>query len=374
MSVPSRLVIAGLSVRGAAEAARRDGFEVVAVDRFGDADTRAAAVEWRGWWARAPLPVVEGGAPWLITSGFDTPGARDALQGRPLLGTSPTAIARVRDPRHFFGALDARGIAHPAVSWRPQSGAGWLRKDFASSGGEQVRLADQALDDTDDPHDAAPGRYWQRLIPDAEPVSVTFLCNGERAALLGLNRQLLHPAAACPWRFGGVIGPLPMTGRVQTRLQGLADRLTSEFGLRGLASLDLLRQGDDLLVLEVNPRLSASLVLYGAQGGLVRAVVEACVHGGLPDPPALQRLRGPRVRGIETVRATRPCRLDPTGVQWLQRRAGALGLHDLPAGPQRFEPGDPLCSVEAEGTCAEGVRRGLSNRLTGLKMWLETLE
>jgi hypothetical protein len=41
--------------------------------------------------------------------------------------------------------------------------------------------------------------------------------------------------------------------------------------------------------------------------------------------------------------------------------------------PQWFEPGDPLCSVEAEGDADDEVRRGLSDRVTGLKVWLETL-
>lgn len=364
MTLPVRLVIAGLSVRAAVEAARRDGFDVVAVDQFGDADTRAAATAWH---ALAPLPDVDGGAPWLVTSGFDTADALTALHTRPLLGTSPAAMARVRDPHTFFAALDARGIAHPAVSLAPQTGAGWLCKDFASSGGQQVWPADRAL------RAPSAGRYWQRHVPDAVPMSLTFLCNGERAALLGLNRQLLHPDAACPWRFGGLIGPLPMTGWQQTQLQGLADRLTSEFGLRGLASLDLLQAEEgDWLVLEINPRLSASLVLYGTAGGLMRAVVAACIHGRLPDEAALQRLRGPHLRGFEIVRPARSCVLGAAGVQALQQRAAALGLHDLPAAPQGFEAGDPLCSVEAEGDSADAVQRALVDQRTALDEFLET--
>lgn len=364
LPLPTRLVIAGLSVRAAAEAAQRDGFEVVAVDRFGDADTRAAAVEWR---ALAPWPDFDGNVPWLVTNGFDSPEELARLRGRPLLGTSLAAVARVRDPQAFFTALDARGIAHPAVSLTPQTGADWLCKDFASSGGQQVVPAARA------PRVTSPGRYWQRHVPDAAPMSLTFLCNGERAALLGLNRQLLHPDAACPWRFGGLIGPLPMTGQQQTRLQGLADRLTSEFGLCGLASLDLLLvDGDDWQVLEVNPRLSASLVLYGAAGGLMRAVVEACVQGRLPDEPALQRLCGERLRGYEIVRMTRPGVLDAAGVRALQQQAGVLGLHDLPTGPQGFEAGDPLCSIEVEGDSADAVQRALADQRATLDGFLET--
>ena len=64
--------------------------------------------------------------------------------------------------------------------------------------------------------------------------------------------------------------------------------------------------------------------------------------------------------------------LGASGVRALQQRAAALGLHDLPAGPQGFEAGDPLCSVEAEGDSADDVLRALADRRAALDGFLET--
>ena len=51
------IVLFGLSVRAAAEAARRDGWRVIGLDAFGDADTRAACHHWE------PLALQPDGSP-----------------------------------------------------------------------------------------------------------------------------------------------------------------------------------------------------------------------------------------------------------------------------------------------------------------------
>ncbi len=381
----ARLLIAGQSVRAAAQAAQRDGFGVVALDLFGDTDTRAASVAWQPL-AQRP------GAPWQIdpaslraalaalpaegapitglavTGGFEADAAALADLPLPWLGTPPAAIAQLRDPAQFFAALDAYGIAHPAVSLTPVVRPGWLRKDFGASGGAHVQPAERGG------AAAASGAqtHWQQRL-EGEPLSLTLLADGHQAALLGLNRQLLAPAPAQPYRFGGLIGPLPWSGHLQTRLQGIADRLVPHFGLRGLCSIDLLQLADPLLdeadalqVLEVNPRLPASLALYGGAGGLMRAHVEACLHGHLPAGEALSALRGrvpgDAVGGFEIVYLQAPWQLDEFAWHRLHTLAASLGLHDLPAFAQRLETGQPLCTVSARGADVPTVARTLAQR------------
>ena len=381
-----RLVIAGPSVRAAAQAAQRDGSAVTALDLFGDADTRAASVAWR------PL-VQRPGAPWQIdpaslraalaglaaqgapitglavTGGFEADAAALADLPLPWLGTPPAAIARVRDPALFFAALDAYGIAHPAVSLTPVAQPGWLRKDFGASGGAHVQPAETAR--TAGP--SGPQTYWQQRL-DGEPLSLTVLADGEHAVLLGLNRQLLASTPGQPYRFGGLIGPLPWSGHLQTRLQGIADRLVPHFGLRGLCSIDLLQSADPLLdeadtlqVLEVNPRLPASLALYGPQGGLMRAHVEACLHvGHLPQGQALSALRGQvpddAVGGFEIVYLPAAWQLDEFAWHRLHTLAASLGLQDLPAFALQLDVGQPLCTVSARGADASTVAKTLARR------------
>lgn len=391
-----RLVIAGQSVRAAAQAAQRDGLAVVALDLFGDADTRAASLAWRPLAQRPGAPwqidpaslraalaglagFAEEGAPitgLAITGGFEADAAALADLPLPWLGTPPAAIARVRDPAQFFAALDAYGIAHPAVSLTPVAQPGWLRKDFGASGGAHVQPAAggggagvaAALAAT-----PSSPIYWQQRL-DGEPLSLTVLADGEHAVLLGLNRQLLAPAPGQPYRFGGLIGPLPWSGHLQTRLQGIADRLVPHFGLRGLCSIDLLQSADPLLdeadtlqVLEVNPRLPASLALYGPQGGLMHAHVEACRRGGhLPQGQALSALRGQvpddAVGGFEIVYLPAAWQLDEFAWHRLHALAASLGLQDLPAFALQLDVGQPLCTVSARGADAPTVAKTLARR------------
>ena len=130
------LAVVSLSARMLAEAAVDDGFEVVALDLFGDADTRRASAEWHRVGDPASLSIdgaellsvlkalAQRGsvAGWIAGSGFE--GRPDLLESGaallPQIGTRAGAMRRVRDPQTFFGFLDARGIAHPMVRMTEQ--------------------------------------------------------------------------------------------------------------------------------------------------------------------------------------------------------------------------------------------------------------
>ncbi|MGY0193694.1 ATP-grasp domain-containing protein [Leptothrix sp. BB-4] len=405
---PVVLVVAGLSVRALAQAARRDGCTVIGLDLFGDADTRAACTHWlpltlapdhtpgvwqldparlrAAWaeacrWARAQGLGEPAGL--LIGSGFAREGAE--LVDLPLLGTAVADIALLRDPARFFPALKAMGVEHPPVSLRPTTAPGWLRKDFAASGGAHVRPAD-------DGHAvvSGPSVYWQqRLLGEALSLTLVGAASddGGQAALLGLNRLLTHAGPdgqSCG--HAGVIGPLPWNASLLAQLQGLADRLVRRFRLRGLVGIDLLLTAGRWQVLEVNPRPTAALPLYGALpggrddrteahwdgpgAGLIRAHLRAVQSGRAPDALALDACRGgaaARLRGCELVRSPVDGWLSADGVARLQARAATLGLHDLPAAPQPLKAGDPVCSVQVVAPTAQAdlayLRRLLERRV-----------
>lgn len=380
------IAIAGLSVRAVAEAARREGFAVTAFDAFGDLDTRAASQTWhrlqldaaQPWQieparldaalGKARLPA---GTPLLLTGGFAAEGADlgpwltrwELALGLRFAGTRPHNADVLRQPRRFFASLDGLGLPHPPVAFAaPPDPAGWLRKDFGAAGGVQVRSASQ-----DDAMPASQRGYWQREV-SGRPMSLTFLADGRRTALLGLNRQLLAPTPGQPWRFGGVIGPLPLSDSERDRLHAWLDTLAFQFHLQGLCSLDLLDTPEGWQLLEVNPRWSASAVLYGAAtpaGGLLRDHLDACA-GRLPDATALARLRGAVVHGSAIAYAGGDIELDATRWQRLRDAALRLDLHDLPAEPLQVPAGQPLCTLSARGADEAGVARVLAQRLAAL--------
>lgn len=366
MTVPA-LAVAGLSVRMVAEAAAHEGFGVIAMDVFGDADTRRASLQWQrigppGGLRIEPASVLaslkalaaRGGVlGWAAGGGFE--GLPDLLeQGAavlPLLGTPPAAVRRVRDPATFFGFLERRGIAHPEVRWSQPAEAGWLLKDSRGSGGWHIRRAAASA------HPVLPAHHYAQRETAGVPMSVTFVANGCEARVLGFNELIVRELAGRPCVYCGVVGPVPVPAGVAAGIGGALQALAAEFSLRGLGSLDFMRDGDSWGVLEVNPRPSASLFIYAGRTdpGIVHAHVRACLHGELPSPLPLPTPRQP-VSGNEIVFARRPLVLDAAAID---RLAARPQVHDVASAPTAFEAGEPVCSVGASGNDAGDVRRRL---------------
>jgi len=377
------IAVAAISARAMAEAAASDGFGVVALDLFGDADTRRAASRWLPIGAPGSLQIdgasvmaalrslaQEGsdGEPllgWIAGSGFE--GEPELLeQGAavlPLIGTAPAGVRRVRDPAAFFGFLAAHVIPCPQVLLHaPEDPAGWLMKDAHGCGGWHVRQAPWQMDEPPSPH-----HYFQREMPGL-PMSATFIANGRDVHVLGFNLQSVRRFGARPYVFCGAVGPVPLADELASRVTDIARALTVEFGLRGLCSLDFMRDGDTLGVLEVNPRPPASMSLYRwprGTPGVMQAHLRACLHGELPSTT----LPAQDPEGIEIVFARQPIALDAAAAD---RLAAWPGLRDLPTAGQRFDTGDPVCTLTASGASAQQVRARLDEGRERLLQSLET--
>jgi predicted ATP-grasp superfamily ATP-dependent carboligase len=369
------LAVAALSARAIVESAARDGMRCVALDVFGDADTRRAA-QWRSIGDAATLRIdadrllgalralaTDGDVTgWVAGSGFEgQPELLEAgAQCLPLLGTAGADVRRLRDPVAFFHVLRTNGIAHPPVCFAPPHAPGpWLHKDSGGCGGWQVYRG----------ADGPPGRgsYWQ-LERAGPAMSATFVADGADAVVLGFNRQLVRAIGERPFVFAGVIGPLAPTEAMQRSIGDAVRTLAREFRVRGLASLDFVLHGDAAEVIELNPRPPASLSLYPRVGGhgALHAHRRACLQGLLPSGP----VPGETVHGMQIVFAPRALRLDDAGAA---RIAHWPGAHDLPHAGTSFMPGDPLCSVSASGADAAQVQAALTQSRDALLQALENL-
>lgn len=432
-----QLAVAALSARMLTEAARDGGYRPIALDVFGDADTRRAAEAWYPIGHSGELAIDgeallgnlrqlrrQGAVGWIAGSGFEAQPAllAAAAQLLPLLGNPPAVVARVRDPRAFFACLTALGIPHPPTrSDCPPSPHGWLRKNAASSGGWEVWPAALAATDgrapaagsvrldppapvptpvqiaapTAERHDAI---YYQR-VATGTPMSALFLADGRRCRLLGVNRQIVRRLGDRPYAFHGCIGPLPVTPGVRRALQEALDALTANFGLCGLNGLDFLLDDERIAVLELNPRPPASMTLYrdALPGGLLRAHLAASLDGRLPAAKA----SWPVPAAPDTKAATDPADVtgptappaadcqppDRQGFEvFFTRRAyrvsaaaaAALAArawcHDLPAEGTPLGSGEPLCTVSASARTTAAVRAQLGRRRRQISTLLEQID
>jgi predicted ATP-grasp superfamily ATP-dependent carboligase len=360
------LVVAALSARWLALSARRAGWNVVALDLFGDVDTRAASSAWHAIGDAATLRIDgerflaalasagAGADGWIVGAGFEA--RPDLLEAGarflPLLGNNRATIARVREPGVFFAALAELGIPHPETTLAaPPDPRHWLVKNFNASGGWHIRRAEAAR-----AHAAEPGAYFQREMK-GRPMSMLFAAAGDRAVPIGINELLVRAHGARPYVYHGAIGPvMNPTAPPGKALSAAVDALVRHFGLRGLGSLDFLLDDDTFNVLEINARPSATLALYDADAptGLVQVHVDAC-RGVLP---LAMTLDPARARGEQTVYATHQVAISAVDVD----RLLALGCHDVPQPASHIAAGAPLCSVCAQGRDPRAVREELDQR------------
>lgn len=348
------VLIAAISGRALAQAARRSGYAPLVADLFGDDDTAAAAranVAVMGGVARGfalrPLlfalgRLAEGRQPLGLVygSGFeDRPGMLAALDARfGLIGNPAAVVARVKDPVAFAGLCRELAIPHPEIATGAVPDLGdWLRKRSGASGGGHVQVAagDRATG----------GRWYAQRRMAGTAVSVLFLADGRRTRLLGSSAQWTAPSAGSPYRYGGAARPARLADAIAGAVSVAIENLVAATGLRGLNSADLLVRDDGFDLLEINPRPGATLDVFHDPAGSVFDLHIAACRGELPaEIPCF-----PGAEAAAVVYADRPVTV-PRGFVWPEWTADRQ-----PAG-RAVAAGAPLCTVLAEAADAHAAR------------------
>jgi predicted ATP-grasp superfamily ATP-dependent carboligase len=401
------IVVAATSARALAQCARAEGFTVDSIDLFGDADTRRASRHWAPLGRDGSLSFDDA----LFDAALDAALARGecigwlpgaGFEGRPdlleragsrmaLIGTDAATVRRVREPESFFALLQRLGVPHPTASRNPPDSVGqWLIKDANGTGGWHIRRWVSGC-----AFNQERGTYFQREL-DGRPMSATVLANGREAWVLGYNALRARSFGARPFVYSGVVGPVSVAPAVGRTITAALAGLLREVPLRGLCSIDFLVDGDDVSVLEINPRPPASMVLYRsaqfaagppARGtkreafGLLGAHIRACLHGELPfgvtaTTPVIGSGEAPALSDASVVQGARIVYArGPRVVN--DAVAGVLaawpGAHDLPTVGTRVAAGDPLCSLWAADADEARVDAALNNAQQALQRTLETL-
>jgi predicted ATP-grasp superfamily ATP-dependent carboligase len=330
------VLVVAISARMLAQMAVADGYEVTALDRFGDVDLRAVA---RGLTASSndglvalAADVVDADA---VVYGGGLENRPDLVErladGRELLGTPPTLLAAVRDPWAIGAAARAAGARAPetrSVADAPTLGGGavWLRKPRLGGGGRGVRRW-------------AGGRLrcpeiLQRRVGGLS-CSAVAIGDGRRAILLGLTEQLHRPPGV---QWTGNLAPprLPSSelAELDGQLSAVCAEVAARFGVRGAFGVDAIWDGRHAWVLEVNPRPTAGLELFGP--GSFAAHVLGARGLGLP-APGTTPARCARVKLV--LFAERDLRAPDPG--WWP--AGLV--RDIPNAGEMIARGAPVCTL-----------------------------
>lgn len=346
------ILIATQAGRALAQAARRAGLRPCVADLFGDSDTLEAAEAYR------PLPGRFGTTPCaaetlaalddlaaaagrpiglVLGSGFeDAPElvANLACRHR-LLGAAAETIVSLKNPAAFAALCARLDVPHPAVSRAaPDDPSRWLLKRVGGSGGSHIRAATRSP--------APPDHYFQARVP-GRAHALNVLADGRTVQILAVTEQWCAPTPIRPFRYGGALvrsatEPPALPEGLVAAIADAAARIVAATGLVGLASADVLVDGSDWWLMEINPRPGATLDILDRRAvPLLEAHIAACL-GAMPG------LGAPPVGAA----AAQICYAD--------RELAPVPDHDWPdCVRDRPRPGSvvrrdaPLCTVLAEG-------------------------
>ena len=214
--------------------------------------------------------------------------------GVPILGTSPDSIDLAEDRERFRLIIDrlklrqtpngsttryeearriAERIGYPVLV-RPSFVLGGRAMEIVYDEPSLSRFVAAAIE-------ASPGHpvLIDKFLEDAREVDVDAICDGERTIIGGVMEHIeeagIHSGdSAC------AIPPFSLAPATIVELKRQTVALGEALGVRGLMNIQFAVKGDDIYVLEVNPRASRTVPFVSKATGLNLARVAARVMAG----------------------------------------------------------------------------------------------
>lgn len=204
-----------------------------------------------------------GQTPLNLAKGLEENGVR-------IIGTSPKSIELAEDRKLFAKLLDDLGlhqapsgtatcleealaitakIGYPSLV-RPSFVLGGRAMQIVYSDAELTHYMKHAVE-------ATPDRpvLVDRFLEDATEVDVDCISDGE-TTVIGAIMEHIEEAGIHSGDSACVIPPFSLTAAMQDRIRDAAKKLAKALNVRGLMNMQLAVKGDDLYVIEVNPRAS----------------------------------------------------------------------------------------------------------------------
>ena len=328
------LVIAS-SARMLAKLLVDNGYQIIAIDLYGDLDTRHYSQAYfcvdqleGPTFHSLLLQVREQYSVMQVFygSGFEyyDNSLKFLQQHFEVIGNSSEIISKLSDKPEFFNALKRLNLPYPKVCFGrlPTLSAG-LYKPYNSVGGMGIVM------DSDDNTSQLPF-YWQEYI-EGVPCSVLFVATGVDFKIIGFNRQLIQHMDDQPFVFSGIIAQIDLPLEIQNKISECLKSLIVRYALKGLCTLDFMLAHEEIYLLEINARISASAQLYGSQ--VMQWHIQACVEQVLPEP-----IRLSSKQAFQILFSEKDCRI-PANVNWPE------WVVDRPPEGRWISKNQPICSI-----------------------------
>ncbi len=377
-----RLVIIGASTRAAAWSAYRAGFQPICVDQFADCDLQRIAKVISAEYPQnivARLTGVEADG-WLFVGAMENHGQilselqRHSELGR-YFGPDLHTINSLRSPTYLATCLHDLAC-YPEIAFGPMpdhDGSTWLSKPIHSGGGLGMVKTDRL--------ERSPGRYLQRYIAGI-PMSVLYCVSDRGADRLLVCEQLIGLSESSPpnaFAYCGAILERSLASEQAAFLDQIVRALLEGLHYRGLIGIDLVWDGDQFWVIEVDPRYTASTELWeltSQQSAIERHIAAFGSSAfSLQHYPGIthgyDRTDSLPVLGKAILYADKALK-SPNFERFLCDHPlwSIPWLADVPETGSVFPPGAPICTVFASGAEKETCRSKLIRRLRRVRSWM----
>ncbi|MFT5932884.1 MAG: carbamoyl-phosphate synthase large subunit, partial [Hyphomonas sp.] len=212
----------------------------------------------------------------------------------PILGTSPEMIDLAEDREQFAALLDrlgiqqapsrvARSVAEAEVKANEIGYPVMLRPSFVLGG----RAMEIARDDADLRLFAAEALkvsgdaslFIDRYLSDAIEVDVDAICDGTNVHVAGIMEHI-EEAGVHSGDSACTLPPYTLSASLQARLAEQTIALAKALEVRGLINIQFAVKGDEIYVLEANPRASRTVPFVAKAVGAPIAAIAAKVMAG----------------------------------------------------------------------------------------------
>lgn len=275
----------------AQSATQAAGYRVWVADCFGDQDMQEVAERWHLLPQLSDLSIekiltvfalLTKGQSCTLICGSGIEGFYPLIEQLPAnirhIGNSADTIHQIKTPRLFFALLQRLKLPFPKVKFnRPKTNSKWLIKSGSGLGGTHIQYLSS--------QHHKQGNYYQQYI-SGTPGSVLFMANSQDAVALSINRHFISNNALHPFRLARIDTPWLISNSNQEKLILAIKLITREVGLLGLNSLDfIISEQQNLLILEINPRISASAELINNDLNLFQNHINFCERESLENLP-----------------------------------------------------------------------------------------
>ncbi len=363
----STLLVAGVSSRILVESAVNAGFDVIALDTFADCDTKEIAKQvvkidsQQGQLNSQDLISVIDDLDlsdmlgFCYGAGFEMqPNILTEISQRlHLFGNNADVVSQCKDPHYFFGICNELKIPYPEVSFKPPKINGnWLKKTVGCSGGAEVKQY-QVKQTT-----AKEDVYYQKHQAGT-PVSCLFLAKQNKIEIVGFNEQWVVDATRHDYRYYGAMSHAEISHDDRQLFIANIESLSPRLGLRGINSCDAILHKGKVSILEINPRLSATMDLYPTrQGGLLAAHLSCFKQKNKQSVSDDLYVPENKVRAHQVYYADKK--------RYINSKIWPDWASDIPCEGAVILQNMPICTIKAEAQSSAEVKALLANRVSSL--------